>query len=1154
MQITRLRLAGFKSFVEPTELRIEPGLTGVVGPNGCGKSNLVEALRWAMGESAARRMRASELEDVIFAGTAARSSRNFAEVALLLDNQAGKAPPPYRDQPVVEVVRRLPRGGSTSYRINGRAARARDVQQMLADASTGARSTAIVAQGQIGEFVAAKPTDRRGLLEEAAGVAGLYTRRKEAETRLRAAEANLDRLEDVLSTLAAQRQGLEKQARQARRYRKLQEQVREVESHLFAARWQVVAAEERAAKLAVREAEAAQEAATRAAAHAAKIQTDAAAALPGRRKEEAAAAAAWQRLAVERDAKKSEASRVDDEQKQVAARIASLESDIAREAALAAEAAEAIESLRAEAAGLEEQEQQAGRTGEELADALAAKEQELKSAEAAADQAAQSLATTQAERKAAEKAKADTEARLQALNRQLEKADQDCRTASSALPSPEAIAEAEQTATETRRARNRHRDALTARRDAETAAESAAKAADDRRREADRARLKLATEAETLRKLLSGPGNDAPLLDHLRADPGYEAALAAALGDDVAADLDPAKPLHWREGVAPAITDPPNGCEALAPHVQAPEALAARLVQIFVAPDAETAATLACSLTPGQRLVTPDGSLWRWDGYTARAGAPTAGAQRLAQRNQVAALATKLSAADRALAELATESAGAAAAKDAAQKERQQARDALKNAESELARAEQALNHLTQAKALGESKLQSQKDTLDRLKADKAAAETQLADAARALAEADPPGALEAAMIAAKAAAADARAAWLAARDSHDQHARAAKGRADRLAAIAREIAGWEKRAGAEQRQSLEARLAEESARAHELAEKPAALEAALAALHDALIDAEANRRIAADKLADAETAQSDRDRELRAAEATAAEANATRIRMEAAYDQARQAAANLTERLEERLSLTPAQLPEVAKSSEAGGTSAGALEERLARLEREQMVLGDVNLRADKEIDELEERLASLTAERDDLTAAIAKLRRGIGDLNRNARQKLLDAFETVNKHFERLFTRLFGGGEAQLRLVGDDDPLEAGLEVFACPPGKKPQALTALSGGERALTAVALLFAAFLTNPAPICVLDEVDAPLDDANVDRLCGLIEEIADEAGTRFLVITHHRLTMARMDRLYGVTMEERGVSHLVSVDLRQADLFRKVNQALRAAE
>ena len=1149
MQITRLRIAGFKSFVEPTELRIEPGLTGVVGPNGCGKSNLVEALRWAMGESAAKRMRAAELEDVIFAGTASRPSRNFAEVALALDNQAGKAAPPYHDQPVVEVVRRLPRGGHSAYRINGRAARARDVQQMLADAATGARSTAIVAQGQIGEFVAAKPTDRRGVLEEAAGVAGLYSRRKEAETRLRAAETNLDRLEDVLSTLAAQRQGLEKQARQARRYRKLQEQAKDIEAQLFAVRWQALAAQEQAAKTAARESEAAQEVATRAAAHAAKLQADAAAALPGKRKAEAEAAAVWQRLAVERDSKRAEAGRVAEEQKQVAIRIASLESDLAREASLAAEAAAAVRALQAEAAGLETQTQQAGPVASDLAAALAIREQASKDADASANRTAQALATAQAERKAAERAKAEAESRLAALQRQWEQAARDHQAAAGSLPSQAAIAEAGHAATEARRLRNHQQEAMSAAREAESAADAAAKRAEDLRREADRARLKLSTEVETLRKLLASPGNDAPLLAHLKAMPGYEAALAAALGEDVAAGLDTAKALHWRAGTAVTATAPPTGCEPLADKVEAPDALAARLAQVFVAPDAAAAASLAASLNPGQRLVTTDGGLWRWDGFTAHAGAPTAGAQRLAQQNRVAGLADDLAAADQALAGLAAASQRANQARDAAQQKRLKLRDALRDADSALARADQALNHLTQTKALGGARVQALADTLSRLQEDKAGWETRLAEAAAALTGAERPDALEASLNTARAAAAQAQAEWLAARDAHDRHLQAARARSSRLESIVQEIAGWQKRAGAEQRLSLEARLTQERTRANELSEKPALLELALAELHDLLIDAEANRRIAADSLMAAETAQVERDRDLRAAEQAASDANATRIRADAAYEQAKQASSNLAERLQDRLSLTPAQLPEVAE-----GTAAAELEHRLERLEREQAVLGDVNLRADTEIGELEQRLASLTAERDDLTSAIAKLRRGIGDLNRNARQKLLEAFESVNKHFERLFTRLFGGGEAQLRLVGDDDPLEAGLEVYACPPGKKPQALTALSGGERALTAVALLFAAFLTNPAPICVLDEVDAPLDDANVDRLCALIEEIADEAGTRFLVITHHRLTMARMDRLYGVTMEERGVSHLVSVDLRQADLFRKTDAALRAAE
>ena len=1150
MQITRLRIAGFKSFVEPTELRIEPGLTGIVGPNGCGKSNLVEALRWAMGESAARRMRATELEDVIFAGTAARPARNFAEVALALDNQAGLAPHLYRDQPTVEVVRRLPRGGHSAYRVNGRAARARDVQQMLADASTGARSTAIVAQGQIGAFVAAKPTERRGLLEEAAGVAGLYSRRQEAETRLRAADTNLERLEDVLATLATQRQGLEKQARQARRYRTLAEQVQETEAQLFAVRWQAASAQEAKAKTTARETEAAQEAAIRSAAHAAKLQTDAASALPGLRKQEATAMAAWQRVAVERDAKTSESARVADEGKQVAARIASLEADLQREAALAAEAAEAIQLLEAEANTLRTESAQAETLSTELANQLALREQALAAMEAEAEAAARTLGTANAERTAALRAKQDAGNRADGLSRQLEQARRDHAAAASSLPSDAALAEAEQTATIARRARNQHQTALAEARVAETAAESTAKRAEDHRRDTDRSRLKLTTEAETLAKMLAMPGNDAPLLDHLQAEPSYEAALAAALGEDVAASLDTNQPLHWRDGVQPeAFASLPAGCQALAPLVRAPTALAARLAQVAVAPDAETAAAAAPSLKPGQRIVTLDGGLWRWDGFTAFAGAPTAGAQRLAQCNRLAVLRQELATADAALSNAVGLSKTAATDLHSATQRRNQARDAVRAAEGTLTKVNQTLAQLSQARQLGASRVRTLAETVERLNTDLAEWRATLAAAEATLAALADSAAIEASVAAAKAKAADARTAWLAARDAHDRHGQAARTRQSRHDAIARDITGWRRRTDAEQRQSLAQRLSQEQTRATELAERPAILAAALAGLATTLIDSEAARRIAADRLVAGETTLAERDRELKAAETAAAEANADRIRADAALEQARQASGNLAERLLERLSLTPADLPATPLDAKAD-----ELEQRLARLEREQVGLGDVNLRADTEIDSLEERLSTLTAERDDLIAAIAKLRRGIGDLNRNAREKLMEAFHSVNKHFERLFTRLFGGGEAQLRLVGHDDPLEAGLEVFACPPGKKPQPLTALSGGERALTALSLLFAAFLTNPAPICVLDEVDAPLDDANVDRFCRLIEEIADEAGTRFLCITHHRLTMARMDRLYGVTMEERGVSHLVSVDLRQADHLRKPAGTLLAAQ
>ena len=473
----------------------------------------------------------------------------------------------------------------------------------------------------------------------------------------------------------------------------------------------------------------------------------------------------------------------------------------------------------------------------------------------------------------------------------------------------------------------------------------------------------------------------------------------------------------------------------------------------------------------------------------------------------------------------------------------------MRAAEGASAKAEQHAAHLSQTRAIGASKAQALADTVQRLMAELGEWRQRRTQSQEALAALPDPAAAEAATTSAKTAVVAARERWLTARAAHDRHAQAAAARSERLTAIAREQASWQRRSGDDHSAALRQRLAAEQERAAELAARPAVLQAELERLAEILIDAQAARRVAADRLSAGESSMAERDAALKTSEAAAVSAREAHIRTDAALQQARQAAGNLAERIAERLSLRPEQL-----AAPPEGARAEDLEQRLARLQRERENLGTVNLLADEEIAELEAQLATLTAERDDLVAAIAKLRRGIGDLNRNARQKLLVAFESVNGHFGRLFTRLFGGGEAQLRLVGHDDPLEAGLEVFACPPGKKPQALTALSGGERALTAVALLFAAFLTNPAPICVLDEVDAPLDDANVDRLCRLIEEIADETGTRFLCITHHRLTMARMDRLYGVTMEERGVSRLVSVDLRQADSLREASVPMRAAE
>ena len=385
-------------------------------------------------------------------------------------------------------------------------------------------------------------------------------------------------------------------------------------------------------------------------------------------------------------------------------------------------------------------------------------------------------------------------------------------------------------------------------------------------------------------------------------------------------------------------------------------------------------------------------------------------------------------------------------------------------------------------------------------------------------------------------------------RARHDEIERMARERSKRLADIGREVQSWTDR-----KQASGARLTELTTRKGELVEvrttltgKPAELNQRRQALLNQIEGAEQARRDAADKLTTAEARLAEADKALRGAEAELARARETRVRAEGSVEQALQACHAIAERVDDRLECRPDQLYEISGlEADKPLPDLESTERKVERLHRERETMGPVNLRAEQEMNELSEQIETLSAERDDLTKAIEKLRRGINELNREGRERLLKSFTEVNEHFQKLFSKLFGGGYAHLELTESDDPLDAGLEILASPPGKKLQNLTLLSGGEQALTALSLLFAVFLTNPAPICVLDEVDAPLDDANVDRFCMMLEEMAKTESTRFLVITHHRMTMARMDRLYGVTMSERGVSQLVSVDLQKAEEIRR---------
>lgn len=1150
MKFTRLRVTGFKTFVEPTEMLIEPGLTGVVGPNGCGKSNLVEALRWVMGESSYKAMRAEGMDDVIFGGSTTRPARNSAEVVLTVDNGDRSAPAVFNDADLLEISRRIERESGSAYRINGREVRARDVQILFADASSGSRSPSMVRQGQIGEIVGAKPAARRRLLEEAAGVAGLHARRHEAEMRLRAAETNLTRLDDVIGQITGQLDALRRQSRQASRYRVVSGDIRKAEATLLWLRWlEAVGALDEAARthdLAVRDVAEA----TRLQGEAARAAAVAAHELPPLREADTVAAATLQRLTLARGELEREEARAGLRREELDRRLAQLAGDMERERALAADAegvlarlTDEAEELAAaqEAVAIEDEEAVYAR--EEAAAALAASERAFAEATAAhAEQAARRGALERARREAGE--------RLARLTRDVATLSEQHRHLES-LGGTERLDELRDRA---EMAQEAFTEAEIAAQEAEAAHVEARAALDHARRplaEAERAAQRLDTEARTLAKLLDvgTPRRWAPVLDSIRAARGYEAALGAALGDDLDAPADPSSPVHWAlvpsDGDAPL----PAGVSPLAAYVEAPAVLARRLAQIGVVDRADGAA-LAEKLRPGQRLVSREGDLWRWDGLTAAADAPTAAARRLAERNRLADIEAELigaraEVATRRKALEAVEAAlrAAGSRENAAREARRQSLRSMETTREELARAErQAAEQAAKLSALAAN--------LERAEAEREAALIGAEEIEAQLADVAPPVESEAALAEARARVAQDRAVLAELRARADGLAREREQRARRLAAIAEEQRGWRARAEGtgERVAALEARIEEVAFEREDLEEAPARFAARRRALLDEIAKAEIARRDCGDRLAAAESAQADSDRAARAALDALASAREASARAEARIEATRQRREDLVREIADMLDGPPDSARAIAGlEGDSPLPEAISVEADLDRLKRERERLGAVNLRAEEELSEVETRQQGLSAEREDLTEAIKRLRQGIYSLNREARERLQASFIVVDGHFRQLFGTLFGGGEAQLILTDSDDPLEAGLDIIAKPPGKKPQSLSLLSGGEQALTAMALIFAVFLTNPAPICVLDEVDAPLDDANVERFCNLLDEMQRLTETRFLTITHNPITMSRMNRLFGVTMAERGISKLVSVDLATAESFREAS-------
>jgi chromosome segregation protein len=1142
VRFRRLRVAGFKSFAEPISMDIHAGLTGIVGPNGCGKSNVVEALRWAMGEQSTRSLRAGEMEDVIFAGTVSRPSRNLAEVSLMLENTAGAVPPPYHEQTELEIVRRIERGAGSEYRVNGKEVRARDVQTLFADLASGAHSCGMVSQGRVGALVTARPEDRRAILEEAAGISGLHARRHEAELKLRAAETNLARAEDLRGQLEAQLAALKRQARQASRYRNISGAIRHAEAELLAIQRARAEAVRDDADTALHAAQIAVASATATATGAASAAADAAAALPPLRAAESEARTTLERHRVAQEQIAAEAERARVALTEATTRLSQLGQDLAHAEQLSNDSAAAEARLAAEVEALAAAAAEHGRRAEAAAQTAAAACEAVGVAEIEADDATASAAEASARAEAAAKQLDEAEQRKHRLDQQLiEVRAERCRIAAD-IVEPAALETVGDALFSAEGRLASARETLTAAEAARAATGSLLATAREQQTAADAAQAKLAAEADALAEVLAVKDDERwpPMVDTLSVPAGLETALGAALGEELTSAADHNGARHWRE-LPPFEPTPklPGRTTPFSALVQAPPALARVLSQTGLVDDETAAEGMQAGLAAGQVLVSREGAVWRWDGYSIRAGTPTAAAVRLQQRNRLSMLRRLLGAAQADVDAAHSARTAALEADTAAQAAEHAARAGRADAELELDRARIAQRDLHNRATEIAARLGAVDTHLERLTRDSEDAADTLSRA-RATQQGLPDlSALREAVTAARAALAAARSTDATARGTCETLARDHAVRAARSSAIAAERAAWAQRATDAGRRlgELSARLEAAETECRVLQAAPGQIDARRAAALDALEVAELAHRTAANTLAEASARSAEADRAARAAESTLASAREHAVRAEGTTLQARQAWQALEERIAERLG-PGAGIPD--PPAELSIETEEKARRRYERLLKEREEMGPVNLRADMEAEAVETQIAAITAEREELTTAIAKLRGSIGHLNREGRERLSAAFEAIDRNFQALFTRMFGGGKAHLALVGSEDPLEAGLEVYVQPPGKKLATLSLLSGGEQALTALSLIFAVFRCNPAPVGVLDEVDAPLDDANVDRFCTLLEDMTRESGTPFLVVTHHPLTMARMDRLYGVTMQERGVSRLLSVDLQRA--------------
>jgi chromosome segregation protein len=1148
VHFSKFRLSGFKSFVDLTEVEIGPGLNGVVGPNGCGKSNLLEALRWVMGETSAKKMRGGGMEDVIFAGTAQRPPRSAAEVSLFLDNKDLDAPHPFEKVQDIQITRRIERDKGSLYKVNGKTVRARDVQMFFADTVSGANSPAMVSQGKITQIINAKPHERRHVLEESAGVAGLYTRRHEAELRLRAAESNLTRLDDSMQTSRTQLNSLRRQAGAARKYTELSDKIRKLEMLIAAAEWSanVNKFKDKNAAYEALETQIAKAMAEVSKHHNAHEKI--LAALPALRQEDMKLQASLQALKIEQDRLAQDQKELQESLERARRDKDQLEKDIEENKSQSEETKSALSELASEEQEAQDRLKDAPQRLEEKQTALSTMQQVLDKLERKYQDNLNKQAQLQAEAKEAatqydvlKDKKQRSEARIADMQESLERIKKEKEELGCLEELKAALKEAHKQL-------DIYREALDT---AENNKEIARKATEECQKSLQDFKTDeriLAGEIATLEKLIASMAENqkGDVLENLKVKQGYEKALSRALGDlGLNASLDDSAEIYWELPSQNLDIAPNNNIDLplLNEYVSAPENLKMALAGIYVCEDEGAAKSLSAHLKAGESLVTKSGYYYRWDGLRIKPDANTGNAGlSLEHKNRLELLIEQKQILDGKISKAETSLESAEKHYMVVYEQLRQDTQNLQQAENrskDLFKQSQKLeNEITQIDMRCEHAVErftAAKNEYDEINAQYALAETKISSlnteetekAANILEDLKEQIAAQREMLNNQ-------------RSDYDVLSFQVKQDEQRLKRILEDRHTLTNRAekASKRLEELNSRLKETLQRIEKLENNPKSKTVNADELFEKITHLEAQCTQSSDSLAAQESARADSSAELRKAEQELSSYKEKRAALQTEIAAIKTDLERIRAQITASYEMQPAALKQkLDELYENGRPDEKTAQADLIRFRHERENMGPVNLRADVEAEELQSSLSELERECEDLTAAIDHLRKGIAKLNKEARERMRTAFVHVNAHFQKLFTRLFNGGQAHLELIESDDPLEAGLEIFAQPPGKALQSLSLLSGGEQTMASIALIFAMFMTNPSPICVLDEIDAPLDDSNVDRMCDLLEDIASEGKTRFMVITHHRMTMARMDRLYGVTMSEKGVSKLVSVDL-----------------